>query len=187
MGKPSKLLHPTPSEDDIHLTFIQFAKTQPWFKYLLHIPNEFPFNALPQKIKWGYLRKRQMRGAQKGAPDLFLAYPNRNYHGLWIELKRPKQFLRPEQDAFLKLQEQNGYDTWWGSNINELIAYVLNYIRNQGKTMSYAEEKQKIEKIVERMKFTNVKHLAVNADEFKALVKKDGHVRKIQDVLINFL
>lgn len=63
---------------------IRWSKYHPIAKdYLIAIPNG------------GYRNPREAarlktEGVREGVSDLFLAYPTDQYHGLWIELKRPK-------------------------------------------------------------------------------------------------
>ena len=68
-----------------HIGLMSWAKTQPILdEYLIHIPNggyRHPLEAL----------KLKKMGVKAGVSDLFLAYPNPNYHGLWIELKVKRQ------------------------------------------------------------------------------------------------
>jgi hypothetical protein len=72
-----------------HIGLMSWAKTQPILdEYLIHIPNggyRHPLEAL----------KLKKMGVKAGVSDLFLAYPNPNYHGLWIELKSEKGKISP--------------------------------------------------------------------------------------------
>ena len=45
-------------------------------------------------------------GVKAGVSDLFLAYPNPNFHGLWIELKSEKGKKSPEQKHWLFLWQR---------------------------------------------------------------------------------
>ena len=50
-------------------------------------------------------------GVKAGVSDLFLAYPNPNYHGLWIEIKSETGKISPKQQHWLKLMAEVGYAT----------------------------------------------------------------------------
>ncbi len=91
------------TETQHHIGLMVWAKTQPILsEYLIHIPNggyRYPKEAI----------KLKKMGVKAGVSDLFLAYPNAHYHGLWIELKSEKGKLSPEQKAWLILMETVGY------------------------------------------------------------------------------
>ena len=110
-----------PSEADIHKSFVQYAQHKRWWPTLVHIPNEFPFGSMSESQKWGYLKKRKAMGMKPGVPDLFIAWPTKKFHGLWIEIKKYGKKPRAAQEAFLILMEQKGYATIWSDNINDLI------------------------------------------------------------------
>ena len=58
-----------------------------------------------------------LMGLHAGACDLFLAFPTPRYHGLWLEVKRNKQYTKSEQstetwkaqEAFIEMIENYGY------------------------------------------------------------------------------
>ena len=61
------------------------------------------------KISGAHLKAQ---GWQKGIPDIFLAIPNKTYHGLFIELKRSKEFsskVSKEQKLMLDRLQSVGY------------------------------------------------------------------------------
>lgn len=57
----------------------------------------------------------KLQGTKAGVPDMFLAVPRGEFHGLFIELKRPivkgeaKPVVSPEQKRWLKELEAQGY------------------------------------------------------------------------------
>lgn len=56
-------------------------KAHPALKYLFHIPN----GGHRSKVAAARLKRA---GVKKGVPDLFLPYPLKGYHGLFIEMKK---------------------------------------------------------------------------------------------------
>jgi hypothetical protein len=49
-------------------------------------------------------------GVRAGVPDLFLAHPNNEYHGLFIEMKKAKGgIVSDNQKCYLDLLKANGY------------------------------------------------------------------------------
>jgi hypothetical protein len=68
----------------------------------------------------GYRRPREaarmkLAGVKSGVPDIFLPVPRGEFHGLFIELKRPivkgeaKPVVSPEQKHWLKELDAQGY------------------------------------------------------------------------------
>ena len=58
-----------------------FEKKYPMLKYLY---SSLSGVWLPDKLAW----KIKKSGHKKGIPDIFLPYPSKGYHGLYIEVKR---------------------------------------------------------------------------------------------------
>jgi hypothetical protein len=87
----------------------QINKRQyPWLAYLIAIPN----GGARHPAVAGKLRAE---GVKAGVSDLFLAYPKGHYHGLWIEMKAPrdqggKAPTKPQQE-WLQAMRENGYAT----------------------------------------------------------------------------
>ena len=56
-------------------------------------------------------KRLKAAGVLKGVPDVFLAIPTGNYHGLWIEMKRndKKAKLSADQMEILTLLQNRGY------------------------------------------------------------------------------
>lgn len=109
------------TETQHHIGLIQWAKTQPILsEYLIHIPNG-GYRHIKEAIK---LKKM---GVKAGVSDLFLAYPNPAYHGLWIELKSKKGHLTSEQKHWLNIMAEVGYATAVSYNIKETYDILQNY------------------------------------------------------------
>lgn len=93
------------NERQIHLTVIDFIKNHKEISpYVIHIPNESVRNP-------GYGRLLKRMGMRAGASDLFIAIPNHDFHGAWIELKTEKGKPTEKQKEFLTLMEKQGYYT----------------------------------------------------------------------------
>lgn len=69
--------------------------------YLFAIPNggsRHPIEA----------RNLKRQGVKAGVSDIFLAYPNKGYHGLWIELKRfrnPSRLTKDQQIWLMRMRK----------------------------------------------------------------------------------
>jgi len=72
--------------------------------YLIAIPN----GGSRHPIEARNLKRQGVRG---GVSDIFLAYPNKGYYGLWIELKRFKNpsRLTKDQQIWLTRMRNIGY------------------------------------------------------------------------------
>lgn len=70
--------------------------------HLFHIPN----GGSRQKIESSLLK---MSGVRPGIPDLFLAVPNKNWHGLFIEMKAWDGKESPDQTHTLDTLRMQGF------------------------------------------------------------------------------
>jgi hypothetical protein len=119
-------------EQALQKAFVKFAHTQRWGAFLMRIGNE---NELRSHLKTPedharYSNHVHCMGLLVGASDLFLAYPNKTSHGLWIECKAPGEKLKPEQAQFLNKMKENGYNTLASDSIKELVDYTIAHVRN---------------------------------------------------------
>lgn len=94
----------TATEDDLQATCVKWFRLEyPRLKWLLwHTPNGGFRN-----VKEASKLKRI--GVVAGIPDLFLAYPVKNYAGLFIELKWGDNKLTDKQKKQCDLLEEQGY------------------------------------------------------------------------------
>lgn len=90
-------------------------------EHTLHIGNE-------RKASYyaGYIMKRM--GVLKGASDLFVAWPNGGYHGLFIEVKSKKGKPTPEQLAFIERMNAVGYHACVCYGAEEIINTITWYL-----------------------------------------------------------
>lgn len=96
-----------------------------------HLLMAYPSGAIMGgKNKWGLINKMKKEGWRKGVPDLFLAIPNDEYHGLFIEMKDNKKSCKPsaEQTKFIADLESKGYraEVCWGSD--QAIDLIKQYL-----------------------------------------------------------
>lgn len=109
------------SERQIHLSVMNYIRNHPELKkhsdLFLHIPNESK-----RTVTYGSLLKRM--GMRKGASDLFIALPRKDYHGAWIELKTIKGKPTPAQIDFLEDMDEQGYFTKVVNGFDEAIKVI---------------------------------------------------------------
>ena len=79
----------------------------------------------------------KLSGLYPGASDLFLAFPTKRHHGLWIEVKRNKKYCKSEMEKpswkaqvkFLETMKSVGYDGYivygWEHGVKIIEAYLL--------------------------------------------------------------
>src|SRR5690242_2202489 len=93
----------------------------PELKWLLSVPNGWPSDRETAL-------EMLAQGLRPGASDLFLSYPSRGFHGLWLELKLPGCKLKYHQAEWLEEQAALGYATRvcrsWEQRRDTLIVYL---------------------------------------------------------------
>lgn len=103
-GKTRKA--PSEEEHDIQCTCVEWFRWQ-WPKYeplLFAVPN----GGGRSKSQGGKLKAE---GVRRGVSDLLLLVPNKDYHGLCIEMKRPDKKSKQSEDQieWQKEVEAQGY------------------------------------------------------------------------------
>ena len=90
-------------EHEIQCGIVQWARLQKPPLYLLHaIPNGGQRHILVAV-------KLKAEGLLAGIPDLFLPVAAQGFHGLYIEVKKPKGVLSKSQKTIFPLLEKQGY------------------------------------------------------------------------------
>jgi hypothetical protein len=113
-------LQPETAEQIALIDWIKFQ--HPWLlKHTIHIPNERKCTKI-----YGFILKRM--GLLKGASDLFIALPNSEYSGLFIEMKSAKGRPTPEQKEFIQLMNDTGYYACICYSAIEAIAVIKDYL-----------------------------------------------------------
>lgn len=120
---------PAHREHDIQASCVR------WMQYqypreatmLFAIPNgaHLAGTAKQRAAHWARLERE---GAKAGVPDLFLAIPRREAHGLFIEMKAERGRVRPAQDAWLQALSAQGYETAVCRSLDEFQAVVRQYL-----------------------------------------------------------
>lgn len=106
----------------VHLPLMEWASYHPICKnHLIHIANERKCSPFQGNL----LRKL---GVKSGVSDLFLAYPNTTYAGLWIELKYPPNTLTASQKEWQNLMNSVGYRAVWHKDWTEARQEILTYL-----------------------------------------------------------
>jgi hypothetical protein len=122
LKEPTRI--PGPSEDSIQKNVIVWWRTQyPRFVYLLfHIPNGGKRDKITASIFKGL-------GVVPGVADLFLAIPNPDHHGFFIELKRKGNVQSEYQINFMKWVRSMGYKYEVIDTVEDAIQAVQTYLK----------------------------------------------------------
>ena len=96
--------------------------TYPQLRFLAHIPNG------------GFRDKREAaslkaQGVKRGFPDLFLTWPNKTFHGLFIEMKAKNGVVSQEQDAWITHLNSVGYLAIVCYSWEEARDVILEYLK----------------------------------------------------------
>lgn len=124
-GKELKLKPLTLKEEDIQGVFMQYAKMY------LRGDSDLVFS-IPNEAKRSFAVVAHMKklGLTKGVPDVMVAIPRGNFHGLFIEFKSAKGRVRPEQAAFHEKLKARGYCVTVCRDAREAIDFFRNYLEN---------------------------------------------------------
>jgi VRR-NUC domain len=114
------------SEDDHCQAFWEAAQLHPILKkYLIRIENA-------AKRSYSLSNRLKAQGFRAGTPDYCLAYSNKNWGSLWIEMKRDgKAIRRPEQKARIETLREGGQYAAFCHSWEEAYELALNYISDK--------------------------------------------------------
>jgi len=117
------------SEHNHQVAVVQFFHMQyPKYKAMLMA---YPSGAIiGGKNKFGLINKMKKEGWKTGVPDLFIAVPNEEYHGLFIEMKDDKKSCKPSpvQVEYIRDLESNGYRAEVCRGADEAIGLIKQYM-----------------------------------------------------------
>jgi hypothetical protein len=111
------------SERDEQIKVFNWIHLHPQLKDLaFSIPNEGK-----RSLVLGRLYKRM--GLRSGTPDIFIPYPTKTYHGLFIELKYGRNKATPAQAKFIERLKSYGYcaEVVWGAD--DAIKLITEYLQ----------------------------------------------------------
>lgn len=113
-------------EEDLQIACVKWFSLQyRKLAFLLHhSPNGGRRTALEGK-------RFKAMGTRAGFPDLMLCFPNRNYHGLFIELKSDKGMQRPSQKRMQRLLEEVGYRYEIVRDIHQFMNCIRKYLTSE--------------------------------------------------------
>lgn len=123
-----KLSNMKKSETTEQIMLFQWAKNQehilPCLSLMYHVPNE-------GKRTNGSVLKAA--GLKKGVPDVCLPVPHGGYHGLYLEMKYGKNKATEEQQQYMELLRQQGYQTAVCYGFEDAKAEITAYLQEPGK------------------------------------------------------
>lgn len=116
---------PNPTELEIQIQVFQWAEWQCGKWPELRLLNASLNGLRTSKAQAG---KAKAAGMKRGYPDIFLPAPRGEFHGLFIELKRPGESPREEQMSWLRALRSQGYAATWAVGFDETISVILDYL-----------------------------------------------------------
>lgn len=109
MAGSAELVKNLAHEDAEQKAVIDWTKLMAWrwpaLEMLIHYPSG-------GKRPYGEAGKMKGLGTKAGVPDLILPVPRGQYHGLFIEMKRPdksKARTSPEQKEWIRMLNEEGF------------------------------------------------------------------------------
>lgn len=93
----------------------------PQLEMLYHIPNGGSRN----KAEAAGLKRQ---GVKSGVPDLCLAAPSGDHHGLYIEMKRKGGKTSENQERWIANLKRHGYRVEVAFNCEQAIDVIINYL-----------------------------------------------------------
>lgn len=123
-----------PTEYQEQKTLIEWIQLHPLLKDItIHIPNEYDGGAIRG-------RHRKLIGVLSGVADIFIPFPTKSHHGLWIELKRnrhytPSEMAKPSfknQLVFIERMKKLGYAAQICYGCAEAIETINAYMNKHG-------------------------------------------------------
>ena len=117
--------HPESQSQQALIKWWAFAWRQyklPCEELLFSIPNGGARSVITATIM-----KRE--GTRRGIPDLFLAVPRAQFHGLFIEMKAQEGRLSPEQKVIHPILSKQGYGLFVAHSTQEAINLIDAYLK----------------------------------------------------------
>jgi hypothetical protein len=100
----------------------KLLKTNPEFSYLIFSSqNGITSNPIAKKMA-------KLNGLVIGVCDVFVSIPNSKYHGLYIEFKAKTGILSQQQQMFIKLVKEKGYDAVVMRDSEIAFNYLIKYL-----------------------------------------------------------
>lgn len=120
---------PVPTESQEQQRLFQWAKMQsgkyPELELMYHIPNEGKRSRITG-------RRMVAEGMKKGVPDICLPVARGGSHGLYIELKRTKDWkITQEQENWMRDLMGQGYEVALCIGWEKAADVILNYLRQE--------------------------------------------------------
>lgn len=123
--KQAKPSLPKISETQIQIQCINWFRQQYRAIYdagcLIHIANE-------RQCSMRRGKELKDMGVRKGIPDLCLFMARKGFHGLFIEMKAPHEYPRPEQRQIMAMLEREGYKCVVCRSLEEFRTIINDYL-----------------------------------------------------------
>jgi hypothetical protein len=116
------------SEHDSQCALFQWAKLMepqyPELAWYFAVPNG-------TRTTMAIARKIKEEGVKRGVPDTCLPIARGGYHSLYIEMKSPGEYPRPEQREWLSALKDQGHYTACCHSWEEAAALITKYLEGE--------------------------------------------------------
>jgi hypothetical protein len=116
---------PYPSESALQIELVSHA-----FNLIGRYPEIALLHAIPNGDWRGpsVAQKLKAEGVKRGIPDLCLPVPRGGYHGLYIELKKGRGVVSPEQWAVMRELDSHGYLVRIFNDAHHALFFIRQYL-----------------------------------------------------------
>lgn len=127
------------TEHDEQVAVIKYCDSHP-------NPDYADIYAVPNggKRAIGLAVKLKAEGVRRGIPDLFLPKPRGEFHGLYIEMKKPGGRVSPEQLERMNRLKSDGYKTAICTSATVAISVIESYMQQQNGSLNPIEVSSKL-------------------------------------------
>lgn len=125
-NQPKKRAHSREEEHRIQCACVQWFRMEfpKYRKLLFAVPNGGARSAREGK-------SLKDEGVLAGVADLFLSVPNKQFHGLYVELKTAKGKQQANQKEFEEAVKGQGYEYIVCHSFSEFMGTIVGYLRNR--------------------------------------------------------
>lgn len=116
------------TEHDEQSALFQWADTKqtayPALALMFAIPNG-------TRTTPGVAKRMKAEGVKKGIPDICLPVARGDYHGMFIEMKMPGKYPRPEQREWINNLMEQGYCAIWCWGWERASEMIIDYLEGK--------------------------------------------------------
>ena len=124
-GPTPEQLAAKPSEHMQQVALFVWARDVQWIYPCLEFMYAVPNGGFRNPAEAGRFKAE---GVKAGVPDICLPFPNKGYHGLYLEAKKKGGRVSPEQKRFIQYLESQNYWVEVAFGYCQMRQSILNYL-----------------------------------------------------------